>query len=202
MRAWEKVKAHPYVTAAATLVAALLGVFESEIRSGLVLFGAWSMNSLASIWGWLLGAHPLPGWAWVIAGTLSAIGLLAIALIVWNAATRGGHESGNGLKSLEFTEMHFKGAFWRWRWELRNNAWIATDIAAFCPECDRNLVHAERIYNVLLFCEGCEDPNRAPYGQPYPGKEITRIPGDEWGRALNHVEREIYYQARIRSERT
>ena len=197
---WDRVKAHPFLYGV-SLVAALVGVFESETRSGLLyFFGTWIPDLLVPLWDWLLNSHSLPGWAWVIAGILSTGGLLGAAVLV--AVSISSESDTKPEETPAFVKMHFKGAVWRWQWEVRNNVWNAIDITAFCPVCDRVLVWGIGLNNVVFSCEGCpQEFHQGLYGDKVgQNKEITRIPGHTSDDAFDHVKREIHHRARLESK--
>ena len=106
------------------------------------IFFPWLWLGVLWCWEAFTRSYSLPGWAWLIVFSFSIAGIMAI-LYAFVPNKEPEYRS--------YVEDHLYGAKWRWQWEGDDisNLWC------YCPRCDADLEHSEKIHKTDFLCENC-----------------------------------------------
>ena len=167
----------------ATVVGGLVLSAIPPLRGFVLEALSWGSVGITWIWETVVSHYSMPGWAFLIIGLLSFIGLVQICRVL-APKTMGvpGYRS--------YVEDKLDGAVWRWSWSGNriSNLWC------FCPTCDAQLVPGAGDDETHFICERCPPDERHRH-HGFPGRVVANIRGDRLY-ALGVVEREILRRIR------
>lgn len=136
--------------------------------------------------------HSIPGIIIAIMVIFSIFGLVLLFVVMRNAC-----RVDSGPEFLEYREDMIDGARWRWTWN-RNEI---SNLCAFCPICDAQLVTVNGLGEIYFICERCP-PDGNYRSQIDRQKIIATIRGGSVYYALDAIKREILRRIRIKRQYT
>jgi hypothetical protein len=148
--------------------------FKSYLTAG------WS--GLVSAWGWLGTTAAIPHWLVGLMG-LATAACIVLPIYVFFSDTKA--QADAMFERVLYMDDTFHEVRWRWSWSEKGSI---TDLAAFCPHCDLQIVpraaHSSGS-GTMLSCRECR-------------KDLAAF-ADNWGQAYDEVKMMIQRNMRRRA---
>jgi len=56
---------------------------------------------------------------------------------------------------INYKKDIFKNWIWRWDWKLTSNGWVITNLTAYCPKDDVQLINNGDFFRARFYCPKC-----------------------------------------------